>query len=484
MFHPLLDEFSNLEKLEIANAIPSNTPILVSPDGECDVRLCKFFLSPHFTRLRNSTKQSYAKDLRLWLRYLDSRRKDWAEASPDDVNVYWLWRSRSDINEDAVGGSKMNRELAAISLLYRWASHPSRGYIEFNPIERESLSPQDNGRSVVPRTPVRSKNVVGSRVKWLTPQTFRLWRQVGIEGYTLENLRDEVFRGRTVLRNRAMVDLLYGSGLRITEAGALLLPEIPVRGRGPGFNEAQLSAAIAKGGRSRTWYLFDDASALVDSYLSVTRRAAVDRARNEGRYDDRSVIAVDDVRATTHSIEYRFNGSWHDHNRVDIARRRRMFIDNGDGLEPMWLWLNEGGLPMSTDSWTDVLNTANERVAKLFKVGRLNGTIDRNMGAPRISPHSLRHSFALFMLIALHRAIDERTGNNHATDYDEERYRSAWDMVRDLLGHRSVETTRECYLAPLNGIRLRSVIDEPDLQRALSGLARVDSRIVDVTVTP
>ena len=67
MFHPLLDEFSNLEELEAAHDIPPNTPILVSPEGECDVLLCKFFLSPHFARLRNSTKESYAKDLRLWM---------------------------------------------------------------------------------------------------------------------------------------------------------------------------------------------------------------------------------------------------------------------------------------------------------------------------------------------------------------------------------------------------------------------------------
>ncbi|MGC2712060.1 MAG: hypothetical protein WA366_01640, partial [Pseudolabrys sp.] len=67
-------------------------------------------------------------------------------------------------------------------------------------------------------------------------------------------------------------------------------------------------------------------------------------------------------------------------------------------------------------------------------------------------------------------------------DYNEERYRTAWEIVRDLLGHRSVTTTRERYLAPLNGGKLQSLVDGPDLQRALRGLAMLDSRVVDVEV--
>ena len=88
------------------------------------------------------------------------------------------------------------------------------------------------------------------------------------------------------------------------------------------------------------------------------------------------------------------------------------------------------------------------------------------------------------MLIALHKSIDDRNGTDNVTDYDAERYREAWEMVRDLLGHASITTTQEFYLAPLNGVRLRSLIDGPDLERALSGLSRIDSRVLDVEVAP
>ena len=132
--------------------------------------------------------------------------------------------------------------------------------------------------------------------------------------------------------------------------------------------------------------------------------------------------------------------------------------------------------------WTDVFDTANDRVTAIFDGARETGTIHRNVRAPRLSPHSLRHSFALYMLIALHRSIDARLGNGRTVDYNEERYRTAWEIVRDLLGHRSVTTTRERYLAPLNGVKLQSLVDGPDLQRALRGLAMLDSRVVDVEV--
>jgi hypothetical protein len=213
------------------------SPSQITHSGLGDVRLCEFLTSPHFARLSISTRKSYAADLRMWLEYLGSRGLVWSDATPQDVNTYWLWRSRSDLNENSVSGSKTNRELAAISLLYRWASHPTRGHVSFNPVERESLRPARSGYQR--GTPVRSRNVVGERVKWVTPRTYRLWRKVGIEGYTLDDLRSPSFKGRNALRNKAMMEMLYSSGLRITEGASLLTLELPAQDRhAVGLNEA------------------------------------------------------------------------------------------------------------------------------------------------------------------------------------------------------------------------------------------------------
>ena len=229
-------------------------------------------------------------------------------------------------------------------------------------------------------------------MRWLTPRTFRLWRDVGIDGYTTEGLRDEAFRGRTALRNKAMVELLYGSGLRVQEAGSLLVTEVPPPGPAGAFNEAHLPASIAKGGRSRVFYVLDDALALVNSYIATSRRVAVERARKSGRYKDVLTVEVTDMQVTTASVKFRYNDAWHHHDNIEIAVRTSMFINTEDGCEPLWLWLNEAGLPMLKDTWTDVFDTANDRVTAIsiapakrepsIEMCELHGSVHTACGIP------------------------------------------------------------------------------------------------------
>ncbi len=418
----------------------------------------------------------------MWLEYLASRGKSWIDASSADVDTYWMWRSRRDLNANAVSGSKINRELAAIMLLYRWGSHRTRAHVPFDPVEREFLtSPRSTGTK---SSPVRSRNVVAERVKWVTPRTYRLWRSIGIEGYTLEGLRDPSFRGRNALRNRAMADLLFSSGLRITEGASLLTLELPAKSpHAAGLNEAHLPAAIAKGCHPRMWYLFDDATSMVDSYIHTSRMASMDRARRTGRYKDAARLMVTDIRIGSDTIKLKHSGRWRSHDDIEIADRLCLFTDGDNGPEPLWLWLSESGMPLPVAAWSDVMSDGNNRVDRAFQRARRTGHMDAKTRAPRLSPHSLRHSFALYMLIALHHAIDTRAGHTPSGGYNEERYRMAWETVRDLLGHRHESTTRERYLAPLNGVRLRSLIGESDMQRALSGLALLDPRVLDIGQT-
>jgi integrase len=152
---------------------------------------------------------------------------------------------------------------------------------------------------------------------------------------------------------------------------------------------------------------------------------------------------------------------------ISPAERMRLFTEGGDGLEPLWLWLGESGMPMAYESWEKVFDAANARVAAILSS---TGGENRARRAPvAISPHMLRHSFALHMLVALHHALDRRFGlTPEERKHLRQVYGDPWVLVRDLLGHSSEQTTRLVYLEPLNGLQVASLLDhdeDPDEQR-------------------
>jgi integrase len=93
----------------------------------------------------------------------------------------------------------------------------------------------------------------------------------------------------------------------------------------------------------------------------------------------------------------------------------------------------------------------------------------------------LRHSFALYMLVALHHAMDRRFGLTPEERRDfRQVYGDPWALVRDLLGHRSEATTRLIYLEPLSGLRIRSMLDDDaDLETLLSRVAASSRLVID-----
>jgi hypothetical protein len=140
--------------------------------------------------------------------------------------------------------------------------------------------------------------------------------------------------------------------------------------------------------------------------------------------------------------------------RASVEERANLFTEGPEGPEPLWLWLNESGLPFQPASWEGVFRTATERCEK---------TLSGEKGdAPFCTPHMCRHSFALYMLVALHHAMDVRLGLTPKERRDFRLlYGDPWRMVQDLLGHADVETTRRIYLAPVSDLQLHSLISSP-----------------------
>jgi hypothetical protein len=170
------------------------------------------------------------------------------------------------------------------------------------------------------------------------------------------------------------------------------------------------------------------------------RRDAVTHARRSGRYDDVDPIwVVDTMRGAKGAVVVLNSGQQWVVGDIAQAERMRLFRLGEDGRpEPLWLWLNEDGTPMRPRSWNQVFRVANQRFGvEMDKVGRPGDVA-------WLSPHSLRFSYGLHVLVALHKALDKLNKPNSGAD-DPARYDLAYNIVAALMGHKNEEVTRKTY---------------------------------------
>ncbi|MEU6740057.1 hypothetical protein [Streptosporangium sandarakinum] len=306
-------------------------------------------------------------------------------------------------------------------------------------------------------------------MKWLSRRAFRLWRNVGLGGMLPSGLEDEGWRGRCAGRDTAFADLLYSSGLRRREGGTLLTFELPALGQ-RNYYAGKVGQAVAKRA-GYTFYVGHPALQRVEGYRMSTRALAVARARAGGVYERLPDLRV--VREVNRAGRVRWTGrdgraGENALGRLTASERMRLFVDGEDGLEPAMLWLSETGLPLEYTSWTKVFERASNRCAALgLEVFA--------------TPKMLRHSMALRMLISLHNALDRRLRLTPAQRlHYEEVYGQVWLMVKDMLGHRSEQVTRDVYLEPVRGLQPesyagRSKADMLDVLDQEKGLALAET---------
>ncbi|WP_375424188.1 tyrosine-type recombinase/integrase [uncultured Friedmanniella sp.] len=465
---------AELERREAEVRIRPGSAFMTSPEGGVDAVLTSYFNSAPFLRLADATQESYLKDYRLFFDFLWRRSRSWSEATRDDVEDYEDWRRRAPTNPRRVGGSKWMRELAALNRLYQWAV--ATGQIAANPVATRVRVTRDG--QMVQTLDAAAHDVVTADVKWLTPRAWSRWRDVGLLGLDASGLPDGTFRGRNGDRNAAYADLLFDSGLRRTEGASLLVLELPAVAEGSRYQRGRLATAVAKNGSGRPFYVTTATLRRIGAYLATSRADAVRAAQEAGRYDrvpgkllvEKTGLAPVPVlrwvdEATGTAGEGRLD-------RLPVPLRERLFVRGPDGLEPAWLWVGEDGMPFQGHSWEAVFSAASKRCRRLL-----------GPGAPFCTPHMARHSFALTMLVALQHVLDTRFG----LDAEQRRdfaalYGNPWRMVKDLLGHRSEDTTRNIYLAPVQDVQIRSLL-EGDLAAGaefLQAVAAASGRVQDV----
>lgn len=418
-------------------------PFLLRPDGAADADVLAFFASATYKLLSEQTQLSYAKDLRLVLSFLESQGRSWRTATSSDLLDFEYWRRRDPDNEHRVSGAKFSREIAACKKFFAWQH--KRGVIASDPADEVAPAGGAGARSLRPR------DVRPVRVKWLTPGAYRQWRDVGLAGRLPDGAADRAWRGRNDGRNLAFANLLWSSGLRLREAGTLLVQELPAVDSPGQFLRARVGAGVAKG-RGRDFWMSAPARRQLGAYVLSTRAEAVSRARREGRYEDlpaRQVVVGQDrsgLRVRDRDGQVRTTTL----DQLDWRERASLFLQEDEGLAPAMLFLGDSGLPMRYESWEAVFSTANRRCARL--------------GVPvSCYPHMLRHSFALRMLVTLLHAFDRRMG---LTPEERRDYRmlfgDPWTLVQTLLGHTNPQTTRDVYLEPVSGLQVDLFLNAED----------------------
>lgn len=439
-------ETAELVVRERSAGLGPGQPFLLRPDGGPDVDVLAFFASASYKLLSEQTQLSYAKDLRIFLSFLESQGRTWRAASSSDLLDFEYWRRRDQDNEHRISGAKFSRELAACKKFFAWQH--KRGVIASDPAVDDVASGAGAGaRSLRPR------DVRPVRVKWLTPRAYRQWRDVGLAGRLTDRTVDRSWRGRNDGRNVAFADLLWSSGLRLREAGTLLVQELPPSDTPGQFLRARVGAGVAKG-RGRDFWMSSSARSQLQAYMLSTRAEAVSRARREGRYDelprrqvvvaqDRSGLRLQDVDGRVRTVAL---------DQLDWRERDELFVHENGGIAPAMLFLGDSGLPMRYESWEAVFSTANRRCARLGV-------------SVSCYPHMLRHSFALRMLVTLLHAFDRRMG---LTPEERRDYRmlfgDPWALVQTLLGHTNPQTTRDIYLEPVSGLHVDLFLNAGDAE--------------------
>lgn len=442
-FHPLAEQWKDVTQRERALGIPEGSPVLFS-GAQIDDRLNSYFRQG-FSHDRMSTAQTYAFELRVWLRFLDRFDIRWDEAERGDVRAFQSWRVYDAGNPKRISPATWNKGWAALRHFYEWCRQ--EGLVESNPVaDAEKLrDPYAIGGH-------KEKNARASRDRWLTPVEYEMWRDVGMRGYQTEMtdtgkvraaLFDEAFRGRNTSRNLAFTDYLRSTGLRLAEGGSLLDIEVPAC-------VGEKAPLLGKGKVFRHYEpMHRSGLEAIQVYRDGERRAAIARAQRAGRYNNvQDPAIVQEIFTGRHGQRVRLqNGRIQDVVMMPARARQRLFLEGANGLEPASLWLTETGDPMPFPSWSAVFRTANSRVSQArARLGIRSPWV-------RVSPHSLRFTFALTVLVAGVRATDERLGLVRQDAFLAGNYSHVFDQVRDLLGHASVETTRKIYLEPVKSLR-------------------------------
>lgn len=402
-------------------------PFILMDDGSYDLNLNRFFRAcPGMGARSPNTWRAYARDILVWARFLAERRdgKSVWQADRHDVLAFHRARRLSDA-AFRISAASWNRSIAALDKLYRWAVE--EGIVAASPFSYGvTLRRTAGSHAVLAMAANRARERAARRhdTRYIDLGGYLLFREVGLRGRLPDGSEDPAWRGRNGERNALFAELLVTTGLRLTEAGSLLLTELP-RLTEPGSRSVpfDLTGSIAKGGRPRRIRFPRRVLRLIGDYIDLERTLSA--GRSEPAVSNPLWWTPEGGKARDAAGK-----------RVRLDRltpggeRRRVLIGTPGQTQHALLWLTEGGRPVPPATWEAAFRRA---CARCRRFG-----IDLD-----VTPHTLRHTFAVNMLSML---IREQIG----TVFDpHDRHGAAYRRIlgdplqklQHLLGHASVTST-------------------------------------------
>lgn len=375
-------------------------------------------------RSRHSLR-AYAHDIFVWIRFLEERRggKQLWRADYNDVIAFHHARRLSDA-PFRISASSWNRAIAALDKLYRWALE--EGLIASSPFRYDQFFRHGHGRGapkVVEGNRARERAARRHDMQFVDIGRYLAFRDIGLRGRLPDGSEDPAWRGRNGERNAVFAELLVTTGMRLGEAGSLIIDELPrLTSDSPRILLFDLPGAITKGERPRRIRLPRRVLKLIGDYCDIERHVAAAKAPPPPVVP--FVLSSDGCNA--------INGSGR---RVALTKLRpqdrQRLLRSPDGMpEHASLWLTERGQPVSSGTWEVAFRRASQRC----QIFGLDVTV---------TPHMLRHTFAVNMLSML---IREQVGAIfNPTDAHGAAYRQMLgDPLRHLqhlLGHTNITST-------------------------------------------
>jgi len=442
-------------------------PFVLGPDGSYDLELNRFFreLESWGVRAENSIA-AYVRDVMLFCRFLHTSRsgKSIWECDSEDLRSYKSVRLHG-AGDQQVSVSTWQRSVAALDKWVAWASH--EGLLAAPPfryLDKTVLTPQ--GMKRVRVNALQEPGGQNEPIRFLAFEDYLLWRDVGLRGELPDGRADPSWRGRHGERNAVFADLLIYTGMRLGEGASLLVPEIPpisAASTGRATGGVHLSAAVTKRNKARTVFVNRRTLSGLHHYIDIERDELVTRRIAAGAYGANEANEATTLvrRAGRSGVTLATGRGSLSYSRIGVQSRRELVAvsDDGELVGPLSLWLGSDGQPLACSTWQSAFHRANQRCARF----------DLEL---TVSPHILRHSFAVHMLGMLLRQTVRALGMQADRRFTHAQVKrlligNPMRKLQLLLGHAH-EATVYTYLDVLDEAQeiVASALDEWDIEAA------------------